>query len=106
MKKVLNIRRKKKEEKEVKPPVKIEPLDEIYEVVEEYRIRGDYGKVVIAKDPTGKFKYFVVEEPLTQEEEKILKKVMDDVRFKLLKAPEEDIVKVALIERWRCSRKT
>ena len=97
MKKVLKMRRKKKkEEKEAKPPVKIEPLDEIYEVVEEYKIRGDYGKVVIAKDPTGKFKYFVVEEPLTQEEEKMLKKVMDDVRFKLLKAPEEDIVKVAL----------
>jgi len=97
VKKVLKMRRKKKkEEKEAKPPVKIEPLDEIYEVVEEYKIRGDYGKVVIAKDPTGKFKYFVVEEPLTQEEEKILKKVMDDVRFKLLKAPEEDIVKVAL----------
>ena len=98
MKKVLKIgkRKKKKEEKEAKPPVKIEPLDEIYEVVEEYKIRGDYGKVVIAKDPTGKFKYFVVEEPLTQEEEKILKKVMDDVRFKLLKEPEEDIVKVAL----------
>ncbi len=70
----------------------IEPLDpERYEAVEEYEVTP-YAKVVIARDrSSGAYKYFVVEEPLTKGERRLVREVMDRVKYLAVKSETYDI---------------
>ena len=70
----------------------IEPLDpERYEVVEEYEVTP-YAKVVIARDRlSGAYKYFVVEEPLTKGERRLVREVMDRIKYLAVKSETCDI---------------
>lgn len=78
--------------------IRIEFLDDSYEVIEEYEVDSRFARVVIARDSSGKLKYFVLEEPLSDKEKKVLKKIMDDLRFKLLKRSDANIYDVIIDE--------
>ncbi|HDD39681.1 MAG TPA: protein kinase [Nitrososphaeria archaeon] len=82
--------------------IEVKPLPEDYHVLEEYSIREDLAKVVIASPPGSTLEpmYFVIEVPLSPEEIKILEQLKDILSKELEppKAGEEEDAKRVLIE--------